>query len=479
MPAPHLRVREIRRYERGVKLRMPFRFGIVTLTEAPQTFVRARIALEDGREGWGLAAELLVPKWFDKNVTLSNEENFDQLRAALGVAAQLYTRDGAPRTAFGLFATHYRAQLAGCGAQGLNPLIASFGPALLDRAILDALCRLHGVSFFDAVRANLPGLAPAEFVPDLADFNFDAYLARARPRESIHARHTVGLLDPIMPGDQAEGMRVGDGLPETLQDVIAAYGHTYFKLKVGGDAAQDIARLSAIAAVLDTIPEPYSVTLDGNEQYADVEGVLELWRQMESAPGLRRLAASTLFIEQPIQRGMALERDVRLLTSRRPVIIDESDADFDAFPRARDRGYTGVSSKACKGFYKALINAARCEVWNRAEGKGTYFLSAEDLTTQAGVAVQQDLAIAAAIGIEHIERNGHHYVNGMAGAPNAEQEAFLAAHPDLYLARDGVVGLRIERGILSLRSLACPGFAVAAEPDWAGMQEMTMRPART
>jgi len=161
-PAPRLRLREVRPYERVVKLRMPFRFGVVTLTEAPQAFVRARIALEDGREGWGMSAELLVPKWFDKNMALSNEENFDQLRSALGMAAQFYTGDGAPRTAFGLFATHYRAQLTACASRGLNPLIASFGPALLDRAILDALCRLHGVSFFDAVRANLPGLAPAE-----------------------------------------------------------------------------------------------------------------------------------------------------------------------------------------------------------------------------------------------------------------------------------------------------------------------------
>jgi hypothetical protein len=479
IPAPRLRVREIRRYERGVKLRMPFRFGVVTLTEAPQAFVRARIALEDGREGWGVAAELLVPKWFDKNVALSNEQNFEQLRAALGLAAQLYTSGGAPRTAFGLFAAHHREQVAACAVHGLNPLIASFGPALLDRAILDALCRLHGLSFFDAVRANLPGLAPAEFVPDLAGFDFDAYLARARARQTIHARHTVGLVDPIMPNDQPQATRVSDGLPETLQEVITAYGHTYFKLKVGGDAAQDIARLSAIAAVLDTIPEPYHVTLDGNEQYADLEGALELWRRMESTPPLRRLVASTLFIEQPIHRSTALERDVHALASRRPVIIDESDADFDAFPRARARGYTGVSSKACKGFYKALINAARCHRWNHEEGRATYFLSAEDLTTQAGVAVQQDLAIAAAIGIEHIERNGHHYVNGMAGAPRAEQEAFLSAHPDLYVERDGVVRLRIERGLLSLRSLACPGFAVGAEPDWAAMQETTAHPAHT
>ena len=36
------------------------------------------------------------------------------------------------------------------------------------------------------------------------------------------------------------------------------------------------------------------------------------------------------------------------------------------------------------------------------------------------------------LGIGHVERNGHHYVNGMAGAPEPEQQAFLAAHPDLY-----------------------------------------------
>ena len=30
-------------------------------------FVRARIRLADGREGEGISAELLVPKWFDKS----------------------------------------------------------------------------------------------------------------------------------------------------------------------------------------------------------------------------------------------------------------------------------------------------------------------------------------------------------------------------------------------------------------------------
>ena len=85
---------------------MPFRFGVVTLTEAPQAFVRARIRLADGREGWGAGAELLAPKWFDKNLALSNEENFEQLRNALRLARDAYL-DGKSRTAFGHFAAHY------------------------------------------------------------------------------------------------------------------------------------------------------------------------------------------------------------------------------------------------------------------------------------------------------------------------------------------------------------------------------------
>ena len=42
----------------------------------------------------GMAAELMAPKWFDKNPALTNEDNFEQLRHALRIA-----RDALPRTA--------------------------------------------------------------------------------------------------------------------------------------------------------------------------------------------------------------------------------------------------------------------------------------------------------------------------------------------------------------------------------------------
>jgi hypothetical protein len=104
-------------------------------------------------------------------------------------------------------------------------------------------------------------------------------------------------------------------------------------------------------------------------------------------------------------------------------------------------------------------------------------MSAEDLTTLPGLCVQQDLALVSALGLSHVERNGHHFIDGMSFAPEAEQAAFAAAHPDLYAQTNGgPARLRITEGRLSIASLACPGFAVAADLDFASMRPMPDAP---
>lgn len=453
-------VKEISFWEREVKLRLPFRFGIVTLTQAPQAFVRARIAFPDGKDSWGASAELLAPKWFDKDPGLSNEQNFDQLRLALRIAREAYLAGG-QNTAFGHWSSHYQVQIDRCKSQNLNSLTACFGPALIDRALLDALCRAMGVSFYDAIRKNIAGIAPAEAAE---------LLKSAALPGSIAARHTVGLVDPVIAADLKE--RVEDGLPETLEEVVQRYGHRWFKLKVAGDAAADVERLAAIASVLDRISEPYHASLDGNEQFSDAGQVLDLFARIKNHRALKRLAAGIVFIEQPIKRQNALSADVSAIGNEKPVIIDESDDSLDAFPRARRLGYSGVSSKTCKGMYKSLINAARCRLWNREEGGERYFMTGEDLTIQAGLALQQDLALVSLLGLKHVERNGHHYVNGMAGLPEGEQDVFLSNHPDLYERSHGAVRVRITRGMMSLSSLDCPGFASRAMPEWSAMRSV-------
>ena len=135
-----------------------------------------------------------------------------------------------------------------------------------------------------------------------------------------------------------------------------------------------------------------------------------------------------------------------------PFIIDEADGDYDAFPRAVELGYRGVSSKACKGFYKSLLNGARVAALNEAR-PGRFFVSAEDLTCQAGLGIQQDTALVASLGLTHAERNGHHYVEGFGPASDAEAARFAAAHPDLYRKQGGRIGLAFERGSLPTASL--------------------------
>jgi L-alanine-DL-glutamate epimerase-like enolase superfamily enzyme len=408
---------------------------------------------------------MMMPKWFDKSPELTPDDNVAQLRRALGLAIDALLAAGSG-TPFGLVAGVEAGHHAACAAEGLPPLVASYGLALVERAMLDALGRAENRPVAELVRSNRIGLTAAT-APDLGGFDLDGFLAGLRPAESIAVRHTVGLADPLTEADLPASDRLNDGLPETLEEAIAAYGHRFFKLKIAGDPEADVDRLGRIAAVLDRLSD-YRVTLDGNEQYPDPATVAAFLDRLAAAPGLDPLRAAILFLEQPMARAVTLSTRLDVPIA---VEIDEADGAIDAFPEARGLGYTGISAKSCKGFTRALLNRARVAAW----GEDRFFMSAEDLTTQAGIAVQQDLLLASVVGATHVERNGHHYVDGMAGAPAAEQARFLAAHGDLYVESQGRARLAIKGGAVSLASLAAaPGLGSAVEPDWAAMTRMQM-----
>ena len=107
------------------------------------------------------------------------------------------------------------------------------------------------------------------------------------------------------------------------------------------------------------------------------------------------------------------------------------------------------------------------------------FMTGEDLTAQAGLAVQQDLALAAVIGLTHVERNGHHYADGFAGqhASVRERLTFLAGHPDLYAAEGDDVRVAIRDGRIAIASLGGRGFASECWPDMDTLTPMLAAPA--
>ncbi|MFB9808481.1 hypothetical protein ACFFQF_29120 [Haladaptatus pallidirubidus] len=108
------------------------------------------------------------------------------------------------------------------------------------------------------------------------------------------------------------------------------------------------------------------------------------------------------------------------------------------------------------------MNACLVTYYNQNADDREYVISAKDLTTVGPVEFLQDLAVAATIGADHIERNGHHYFQGLRAFPEEVQQKILSAHPDLYRCHDGdFVTLQIEDGTLDLDTIINAPFGVA------------------
>src|SRR5690242_11059935 len=115
-------LRDIALFERPVRFARPFRFGAVTVEATPQLFVRVEIEAEGGARFVGAAAELLVPKWFDKRPQLSPDQTVAELRRSLAIARELYLAREGFDTAFGLHAACIGAQLSACAQEDIPSL---------------------------------------------------------------------------------------------------------------------------------------------------------------------------------------------------------------------------------------------------------------------------------------------------------------------------------------------------------------------
>jgi hypothetical protein len=435
-----------------MRLRLPFRYGIVTLREIEHCFVRVR-ALIDGVACDGIAADGLAPKWFTKNPVSTIEQDVAELKQVVASACALAMASDAAASVFAFWRRLYdtaRAQLA-----MLPPLLRAFGPSLIERALIDAFCRVKGQTFARAVRDNTLGIALDDIHPELAGCA-PGDLLPPQPLRQIVVRHTVGLLDPLRAADVTDDP--ADGLPVALDDCIRANGLTHFKIKLCGDGARDLERLSHAAEVIQTRCADYAFTLDGNEQYHDVAHFRAAWDEIARAPQLAAFMQRLIFVEQPLHRDAALNADtaaaLRAWEARPPMIVDESDGDLDSLPTALASGYAGSSHKNCKGVFKGVANACLA-----AARGGRALLSGEDLCNIGPVALTQDLAVMATLGIAHVERNGHHYFKGLSMFPQDVQEQVLSWHSDLYArCANGSAALRVRNGAVDVGSVVDAPF---------------------
>ena len=446
-----------------LKARLPFRYGIATMTETPHRFVRVELDV-NGNKQTGIAADHLPPKWFTKNPTSSLASDLAEMRDVIDHALHTAENLGSAETVFDLWLRLHVAQKRWAEAR-YPALLWSFGVSLVERALMDAFCRATGTTFATAIRQNTFGVRLEELYPDLSGISISD-LVPPEPLRSIRVRHTIGLGDPLTDNTIPDSDRINDGLPQSLEKSIQQYGLNHFKIKLFGVANQDCERLKIIAELLRDNTNGFWFSLDGNENYRDPESFIDLWRSLQDESVLKEFLSRLLFVEQPFHREIALSDRVfetlNKWTDRPPLLIDESDGSFGDLPRALACGYIGTSHKNCKGIIKSLANAALLSLESQRTGK-TYTLSGEDLSTVGPVALLQDLTVHATLGIDHVERNGHHYFAGLSGFSSGIQQAALTGYPDLYRLHDNrFPTLNIQSGQVKLDSLLEAPFGVGS-----------------
>jgi hypothetical protein len=472
MPAK-LSIKEIRFFMRNVRTRMPFKYGAATLTSVPILHLSLTAEYADGTTSQGWAADILPPKWFDKDPAKDYADNVADLIWAARTAARVYGEAARTcRTVFDIWADGYAATLREGDARGLNHLTAAHGSTLVERALVDTVGVALGKPYHATLADGDLGLDLAALHGELAGM-LPRDAVAPQPLDAVAIRHTVGMADPIRRDDISPAQRLDDGLPQALEEYIAEQGLSHFKVKVNGDLDADLDRLREIAAVLDAgCRTGYRITLDGNEQYKDLGEFLELLGRVREEPALSRFYDAILYIEQPLDRHLALaseqEKGIRAVAALKPIIIDESDGDLNSFREAWALGYTGVSSKNCKGIIKAVANQGLARVFSNDSGKSC-FITGEDLMNLPVVPLHQDLTHVAALGIPHVERNGHHYVHGLDHLSVDEQQTCAREHGGLYRAVGSSQVLAVKAGSIDIRSLRIPGLGVGGAVDVAAM----------
>ncbi len=434
--------------------RMPFKYGIATMTHLPHVFLRVD-ALFDGVIQQGISADHLPPKWFTKDPEKDPLEEIEDMLLVIENAGELAQRITCG-SVFNFWHELYQQQDDWATDASIPPLLAHFGTSLIERALIDAFCRHQGHTFahllhenafgicWESIRPELKGKEPKDLFPP--------------PLESITIRHTVGMADPLTEEEISEDERIHDGLPQSLESCIHFYGVNHFKIKVNGQLEQDIERLGSIEKLFNRLNlVDFAFTLDGNEQFHEVSSFRAFWNSLQESERMRTFFEHLVFVEQPFHRDLALTETIgdalRSWTQAPPIIIDESDATLDSAFTALQLGYRGTSHKNCKGVFKGIINRAMINQRNLEAGTRRFLMSGEDLANIGPIANHMDLVVQACLGNASVERNGHHYFKGLSLFNASIQESALNSFPDLYVSESNYVRLNIQNGVLPVHEL--------------------------
>lgn len=434
-----------------VETRVPLKFGTETLTAVTCARVCLRVQDRAGRSASGWGETPLSVQWVWPS-SLTYEERYQAMRAFcthLAAAWSSFPVAGHPMEVGVAFLETTLPELLRefnrprCGRE-MPWLAALVCCSAFDIALHDAYGMLHGVPVYETysrewMNADLSAfLTPARDVAvSFADRYPVEFMCLPGP-DRIPAWHLVGGMDLLEPSE-CDGSEPDDGYPVCLREWIRRDGLFCLKIKLrGNDGAWDYNRLVAVGRI--AVEENVLwLTADFNCTVTDPAYVNEILdRLLREEP---RVYGMILYVEQPFP--YELERyaiDVRSVSARKPLFMDESAHDWRLIRRGRELGWTGVALKTCKTQTGAVLSLC----WAKAHGMT---LMVQDLTNPMLAQIPHVLLAAHAGTIMGVE------TNGMQFYPEASQPESLI-HPGIYTRRQGHIDLSTLRG---------PGFGYQAD----------------
>jgi L-alanine-DL-glutamate epimerase-like enolase superfamily enzyme len=422
-----------------IATRVPLKFGPEVTTRVVEARASITVAGTDGRSatGWGETPLSIAWVWPSE---LGYGERLERLKGfcvALRDAWRLKADRGHPMEIGHSFIRGELEALWEKENEGLEErrrmpwLAALVCNSLFDIALHDSYGVLHGVNTWDTFTAeymnrDLSSYYTEEFAPRFAGKYPADFLAPSAeaPRE-IRVWHLVGAKDAVEPGELT-GEEPDDGYPVLLVDWIRRDGLKCLKVKLTGlEAEWDFRRIAAVGAIaleegVEWLSADFNCTV---RDPAYVCGILD--RLLNEYP---RLYAMLLYVEQPFPYD--IERyaiDVRSVSARKPLFMDESAHDWRYVALGRSLGWSGVALKTCKTLTGALLSLC----WAKTFGMT---LMVQDLTNPMLAQIPHVELAARAGTIMGVESNAMQFYPAVS-----RDEARV--HPGLYDRKDGVLKL--------------------------------------
>ncbi len=435
-----------------VRTRVPLKFGPETLTAVTCARVALEIVDRHGRraEGWGETP--LSVQWVWPGA-LSYEHRHRALKdfsLRLASAWLSFESAGHPIEVGHAFLEHaLKTKLqdfnSGRKSDAQMPWLAALVcSSPFDLALHDAFGKLAGCPVYQTYGPEFLSSDLAAFLEPAAGTQvsfterFPSEFLSQEPVRRLPAWHLVGGLD-LLEENELQGDEPKDGYPVVLTDWIRRDGLTCLKVKLRGtDDAWDYERVVRVGRIaqehgVQWLSADFNCTVQ-DPQY--VNEVLDRLRVEHS-----RIFERILYVEQPFP--YELEKyplDVRSVSQRRPLFLDESAHDWRLVRLGRELGWTGVALKTCKTQTGAILSAC----WAKAHGLK---LMVQDLTNPMLAQIPHVLLAAHVRTIMGVETNAMQFYPA-ASAPEAH------VHPGLYQRRNGTVDLGSIRG---------PGFGYRVE----------------